>query len=142
MNLVENLLQGEIYSKPDQKIYTTGFEGREVTALPQLLSRLEAILIDIRFAPAGMPLKWSKEYLKLLLKRKYLHVPSLGNRSYKETGKIAIQNLALGIKIITELRVNVLLMCECKQEEFCHRRQIKEKLKVQGVEVEEITNWI
>src|SRR6476661_5630923 len=113
MKLVENLLQGEVYSKPDQKIYTTGFEGREVTALPLLLDRLEAILVDIRFTPAGMPLKWSKEYLKLLLKNKYLHIPNLGNRSYKEPRKIAIQNLALGIKIITELRVNVMLMCEC-----------------------------
>jgi uncharacterized protein (DUF488 family) len=64
----------------------------------------------------------------------------LGNRS-KEAGKISIQNLALGIKIIFELKINVLLMCKCESEDLCHRRVIKDKLKVQGIEVEELRDW-
>src|SRR5205085_12615221 len=104
MNLISNLLKDDLDAKLVQQIYTTGCEGKEVVNLPLILKNFGAILIDIRFAPGNSPLKWSKEYLKLLLKNKYLHVPNLGNRSNKE-GKIAIQNLALGIKIITELRV-------------------------------------
>jgi uncharacterized protein (DUF488 family) len=138
MDLVANLFKADVKPSSIQRIYTTSLVGREVTELPDLLKALEAVLIDIRFAPEKMPLKWSKEYFKLLLKNKYLHVPSLGNRASKESGKISIQNLNLGIKIITELRINVLLMCSCEREEICHRRKIRERLKEQGIQTQEL----
>ena len=122
--------------------YTTGFADKDFTLLPELLNFLDAILIDIRFAPAtDKRIEWRKDYLRLLLKDKYLHVPHLGYRSSKQTGKHSIQNLNLGIKIITELKTNLLLICECQRKEECHRSLISEKLKEQGVETEEITDW-
>ena len=141
MDLVKNLLESESAPGNLQRIYTTGYRGREVTDLPDLLRGLEAILIDIRFAPESKPIEWSKDYLKLLLKNKYLHVPSLGNRPGKDEGRISIQNLALGIKIITDLKLNVLLMCACESEEICHRRKISEALKGREIETQEIVNW-
>ena len=141
MNLVSNLLQTDVASPAGQKIYLTGYSGKEVTDLPKLLAALDAILIDIRFVPPDKSLRWSKDYLKLLLRNKYLHVPHLGNRTIRQDGKISIQNISLGIRVITELKVNVLLMCECAKEENCHRRLIRQKLKEQGIEAEELMDW-
>ena len=140
MDLIGSLLETEPAKQTKQKIYTTGFGSREVTDLPKLLESLNAILIDIRFIPEVKPIQWSKEYLKLLLKNKYLHVPSLGDRKSKE-GRMVIQNLSLGIKIITELKANLLLVCRCERKENCHRGKIIEELKEQGIDAEEIRGW-
>ena len=123
-------------------IYTTGYAGQEVTLLPGLLDYLDAQLIDIRFAPTGgSQIQWRKDYLRLLLKDRYRHVPHLGNRPSEITNKSAIQNLSLGIKIITEMRANLLLMCECPKEAECHRSTISRSLKKQGFDTQEIFDW-
>ena len=130
--------------KLQQKIYTTHAGGKDVTQLPNLLVGLEAILIDIRFAPPVQPIKWSRDYLKALLKKKYLHVPTLGDRADAErrlSGKSSIHNLGLGIKIITELRINLVLFCSCENELTCHRRAISKELNKQGREVSDLLDW-
>ena len=124
-----------------QKIYATHAAGKEVSLLPQVLSELDAILVDIRFAPPAQPLKWSKNYLKLLLGKKYLHVPALGDRATEKATNPSIQNLALGIKIITELKVNLLLFCSCENQSNCHRRAVRREIVKQGGEVAEIADW-
>ena len=123
-------------------IYTTGYAGQEVTLLPDLLDFLDARLIDIRFNPsvAGQ-IQWRKDYLRLLVGDRYRHVPHLGNRQTKETGQSSIQNLALGIRIITEMRANLLLMCECRRVEECHRAIISGSLQKHGFETQEIADW-
>jgi hypothetical protein len=142
MDSSRNLLQSDPTPVSEQqRIYTTGYEGREVTDLPALLTRLDAILIDIRFAPSDRPIQWRKDYLKLLLKQRYLHVPLLGNRPQSEPGKFALHNPVLGIKIITRLEANILLMCVCKRAEQCHRLEISNKLKNQRIYTEEINSW-
>lgn len=123
-------------------IYTTGFADKDFTLLPDLVDFLDAVLIDVRFAPtAGKQIQWGKDYLRLLLRDRYRHVPHLGNRLSKESGKPSIQNLSLGIKIITELRANLLLMCECPRIEECHRLIISGSLKKEGFDTEEISDW-
>ena len=123
-------------------IYTTGFAGKDFTLLPKLLDFLDAVLIDIRFSPiSDKQIQWRKDYLRLLLKDRYLHVPHLGNRISKESGKQSIQNLSLGIKIITELKANLLLMCECRRIEECHRAIISQSLMKRGFDTEEISDW-
>jgi uncharacterized protein (DUF488 family) len=123
-------------------IFTTGFADKDFTLLPDLLDFLDAVLIDVRFAPTnGKQIQWRKDYLRLLLKDRYLHVPHLGNRLSKESGVPSIQNLSLGIKIITELRSNLLLMCECPGIKECHRMIISQNLKKQGFDTEEISDW-
>lgn len=121
-------------------IYTTGFGGQNIEELKPLLERLDARLIDIRFAPAAQPLKWSKGYLRLLLKRSYLHVPALGNRPFKP-GISAVQNLTLGLKILDEQDCNILLLCECKMFDNCHRKIISQALAGLGKETIEIDDW-
>jgi hypothetical protein len=123
-------------------IYTTGYAGQDVALLPDLLYFLDADLIDIRFAPTGdRQIQWRKDYLRLLLKDRYRHIPHLGNRFLKDSNQLSIQNLALGIKIITQMGANLLLMCECRKVEDCHRAIISQYLKKQGFETQEITDW-
>lgn len=122
------------------KIYTTGYTGQSVADLPALLDKHDAVLADIRFAPHSRHLEWRKNYLTLLLKRRYRHVPSLGNRQYKEGG-IQIHNLELGLRLIESWNENVVLMCACAELENCHRRVVKSELEKRGFEVEEITDW-
>ena len=122
------------------KIYTTGYTGKNVAELPELLDSLDAVLADIRFAPHSRHLEWRKNYLTLLLKHLYHHVPQLGNRKYKEGG-IQIHNLELGIRLIRSWDRNVILMCACAELEICHRNVVKIEFEKRGFEVEEITHW-
>ncbi len=123
-------------------IYTTGFADQDFTLLPDLLDFLDARLIDIRFAPMNdSRIQWRKDYLRLLLKDRYRHVPHLGNRPAGNAGADSIHNLPLGIRIITGLRANLLLMCECATEETCHRMIISRSLAAQGFDTQEISDW-
>jgi len=123
-----------------QKIFTTGYTAKDINDLRPLLDALDALLIDIRFAPYSQVLHWRQIYLKVLLGSKYLHIPNLGNRTFKED-KITIQNLRLGLETIFSLNKNVLLMCACETVENCHRRVIIAELEKQGIETFEILNW-
>jgi hypothetical protein len=122
------------------RVYTTGYTGKAVEQLPALLDHYEAVLADIRFAPVSRHLEWRQTYLKLLLKNRYRHVASLGNRLYK-TGGIQIHNLELGLRTIESWQENVILLCACAELENCHRRVVKAELERRAVPVEEITDW-
>lgn len=122
------------------KIYTTGYTGKNVADLPALLEKLDAVLADVRFAPYSKHLEWRRDYLKLLLKNKYRHVAAFGNRTYKEN-KITIHNFQMGLKIIESWNEKVVLMCACEKLENCHRAVLTEELRKKGFDVEEIENW-
>lgn len=124
----------------NKKIYTTGYTGREIEYLKPLLEKLEAMLIDIRFAPYSRVMHWRKVYLKTLLGKRYRHVPNLGNRTFREK-KITIQNLDLGLQTVLSLPQNVVLMCACPDMENCHRRLIAGELSERGFKVFEIGSW-
>lgn len=123
------------------KIFTTGYTGQRHESLPALLDFHEAVLADIRFGPSSRHLQWTKNYLELLLKNRYIHVPALGNRNYKTGGAIQIHNLELGIRLIESWHTNVILMCACAELENCHRRVVKNELETRGYEITEIKNW-
>ncbi len=123
-----------------QKIFTTGYTAKDINDLRPMLDALNAVLVDIRFAPYSQVLHWRQIYLKVLLGSKYLHIPNLGNRTFKEE-KITIQNLGLGLETVFSLNKNVLLMCVCETAEKCHRRVITAELNKRGIETEEISNW-
>ncbi len=141
MNLSAKYLREKPEQLYKQRVFTTGYTDRDVRRLPDLLRALNAVLVDVRFNPTDGKPQWGKDYLKLLLKDKYRHVPSLGNRAKVGAAQTSIQNLNLGIRIITELKVNLLLMCGCRSEKDCHRRLIAQKLREDGIEVREIVDW-
>lgn len=121
-------------------IYTTGYTEKDVADLPNLLESLDAILVDIRFSPNSRQLVWTKDYLSLLLKRRYRHIPQLGNRAFRE-GKIQIQNLELGIRLLSDFEYNAVLLCACKNLRECHRFVVMNELIKRGFEVQEIESW-
>ena len=122
------------------KFYTTGYTGKNVLDLTDLLTALDAILVDVRYSPNSRSIVWRKDYLKLLLKEKYRHVVQLGNRSFREN-KITIQNLELGIKTAASFGINIILMCGCEDLRRCHRFIIASELRQKGYEVEELESW-
>lgn len=122
------------------KIYTTGYSGKNVADLPVLLENLNAVLVDIRFTPQSQHLEWRRDYLKLLLKNKYRHVSAFGNRSEKDD-KITIHNFNLGLKVIESWNENVVLICACEILEDCHRFVLMNELRKRDFEVEEVRNW-
>jgi uncharacterized protein (DUF488 family) len=121
-------------------IYTTGYTSKDINDLKPMLSALDAVLGDVRFAPTSQILHWRQMYLKVLLGRKYLHIPNLGNRTYKED-KITIQNLQLGVETVLNLDSNVVLMCACEKVENCHRRIIIEEFRKRNIETIELQTW-
>lgn len=123
------------------RIFATGYTGKDINDLKPLVMRLNSILVDIRFAPYSELMFWRRVYLKTLLGNKYLHIVNLGNRSFKEHEKISIQNLNLGLETLLSLNANLILFCVCAEAEKCHRRIIAEELKRRGIETTEITDW-
>ena len=124
-----------------KNFYTTGYTGQRVEQLPALLDFYDAVLVDIRFAPHSRHLQWTRNYLALMLKDRYRHVPALGNRNYKTHDSIQIHNLEIGIRLLQSWESNVILMCACEKLENCHRRVVKAELERRGHEVEELTTW-
>jgi uncharacterized protein (DUF488 family) len=123
-----------------QKIFTTGYTGKDINDLRPMLEDLGAILIDVRFAPYSRIMHWQKVYLKALLGNKYRHVPNLGNRTFKEN-KVTIQNLQLGLETVLSLNENAVLMCACEKVGDCHRRLIIAELNQREIETEEVLTW-
>lgn len=122
------------------QIYSTGYTGKDINELKPMLSALDAVLADVRFSPTSQVMHWRQIYLKTLLKHRYLHIPNLGNRTFKEN-TITIQNLKLGIETLLKLDKNAMLFCACENVENCHRRLIIEELHKQKVEVIELKTW-
>lgn len=85
-------------------------------------------------------MRWRRVYLQALLRDKYHHVMQLGNRTFREN-KITIQNVELGIKILTGLDADAILLCSCKELKQCHRFVVMEELRRRGFEVKELENW-
>jgi uncharacterized protein (DUF488 family) len=123
------------------RIFATGYAEQDINNLKPLVEGLDTILVDIRFAPYSKEMFWRKVFLKTLLGDKYLHIANLGNRSFKESDKCAIQNLQLGIETLLGLNMDSILFCVCSARENCHRRVIAEELQKRGIEIIEIPDW-
>jgi uncharacterized protein (DUF488 family) len=130
----------ETVPQPKTKFYTTGYANRDINDLKPLLDALDAVLVDVRFFPISIIMRWRQVYLKTLLREKYHHVAQLGSRSFRE-GKAQIQNLDLGLKILVSFNANAILMCECADPKKCHRIIIAQELRRKGFEAVELENW-
>ncbi len=120
-------------------VYTLGASGRTPEELRPLLRERDALLLDIRLSPRSrwVPV-WNKSNLASLLGDDYRHVPELGNVNYKGDGPIQIADYPAGRAIIEGLSRPVVLLCQCKDYDRCHRKTVAELLRADGFGVEEL----
>lgn len=123
------------------KFFTIGYNGRNVAEIVEFLDKHSAVLADIRSVKTTGDLEWSRDYLSLMLKKRYRHVGALGDRNFGKPGaEIQIQNLSAGIRFIELWETNVIFLCACEDYQTCHRRIIAEELAKRGHSVEELTS--
>lgn len=97
------------------KIYTIGYTGRKPQEIKEIVERLDAILLDIRFAPRSRVPRWAKKNLITLIgEDRYQHLKALGNVNYKSGGPIQFVDFEAGRAAIEASDKPVVLMCGCK----------------------------
>jgi uncharacterized protein (DUF488 family) len=112
-------------------LYTLGYSGWTPEAIQEAAQSLNAVVCDIRYAPASRHPQWRKHQLVQLLGSRYQHVQALGNRNYKSGGPVALTDYDTGKQVIAEILAtgqSVILMCACKNLVHCHRRTAAEQL--------------
>ena len=108
-------------------LYTFGYNGRQPEELLVLVGQLGAVVAGIRFSLCSRVPAWSGGRLARLLGDRYLHLPALGNRNYKERS-IELVDVERGTAQVGELLAvqPVILLCVCADVERCHRRLVAE----------------
>jgi hypothetical protein len=113
-------------------IYTVGYTGLPVEQLAQLVLRQQALLCDIRSSPHSRNPAYTQVALQARFRRRYRHVPALGNRHYRDKSRpIAIVDYHTGLQAIAELLQDwpaVILLCACADVQTCHRKGVGEQL--------------
>ena len=119
-------------------VYTAGYQGRTPDELQRIAERLDATVIDIRFAPFSRNPVWARDGLRNVLGNRYRHVHDLGNRNYRDTSlPIEILNLESGAQQIqNDRRQSVILLCVCKHFHTCHRKVVVDSLNIKSQELE------
>lgn len=112
------------------KIYTWGYQGKQMGELVGLVNKLGAVPADIRYSPFSRNVTWNKAELQLTFGDKYHWIRALGNVNYKGDGPITIANWDVGTTAVGKLlEVSpVILICVCKDVEHCHRKVVGEGL--------------
>lgn len=120
----------------------TGYTGRTPQDLLTLAEERNALLIDIRLSAASRVPVWRLSEMQEFFKRRYVHLPALGNLNYKsgDPDRIVIKDFALGLSRLRNLLKshNLILLCVCRSAESCHRMVIKQKLAQYDLIAEEI----
>lgn len=126
-------------------IYTIGYSGMPAPRLQQIVTALNAILVDVRFRAASRIATWNKGALVKQFGDKYIHLPQLGNSLYREGG-MQIADYEAGLAAISVIMVTlekpVVLMCACASPVECHRTHLADLLRTDGYEVAELTSTL
>lgn len=124
------------------KVYTVGYAHWTANALQKRVQELNALLLDIRYAPRSRRSEWSGEALTERFGDGYVPFRYWGNENYNNGGpiKISPRRFQDGLIILRALPDRpVVLMCGCADYRTCHRRVVAERLQAEGYEVEELT---
>jgi len=117
-------------------LYTFGYRGYSTDDLQDHLNNIDSlhsVVVDIRYVPYSkmMPF-WSKENLQEKFGDKYFHIKALGNKNYKEKGKIEILDLESGIEkliFMMGLGFKCLILCACEDVLKCHRKFVSDEIQ-------------
>lgn len=121
-------------------LYTLGYAGRSPVQVLELVTALDAIVVDIRYHPHSGHAGWGRRSLECRFGERYLWVGELGNRSHRQ-GVIEIPDLAGGVAIVVDLLTSssVVLMCSCRGFDNCHRRPVAKNFTRLGYSYEELS---
>ncbi len=125
-------------------IFKLGYSGWTPEALAHILNLYDARLVDVRANPRSRVPHWNGEALRRRLgNHRYMHVQSLGNANYKQAdAPIQLINPALAATILRPVleKMNIVLMCGCKDGRDCHRTPaaayLAERFGAEVVEIE------
>jgi len=125
-----------------QQIFTWGYYGQQVSDAESLMTKHNAILVDIRLKPfSRFDPQWNQKQLEKRLGGRYVHLPEWGNLNYKgQLGQgIMLADFGAGLAKLCALpATGVILMCVCKYGHKCHRATVADLLKGAGYEVTEL----
>ena len=120
------------------KLYTIGYGAlRSNVQLAEIVDRLDAYLVDVRFSPMSRNPHWTKPALLSLFGDRYVACRELGNENFRG-GAIKLSDPPAAIARLRPLLAErpLVLMCACREVAVCHRQPAAELLaKEFGVEV-------
>lgn len=120
-------------------LYTLGYARWTVPALASELTRLGALLADVRISPRSRRPEWNGPTLHAALGAAYARIPDLGNPNAFNGGPLALHRPERGLSRLLDLLQHqpVVVMCQCADWRTCHRRLIAEALdeRVPGLSV-------
>jgi len=108
-------------------IYTFGCGTRRLEELAGEVKRLRATIVDIRLAP-GADRQWGRQNLQRTFGPRYVWIRELGRRGGKGTGLVDTERGARRLGEISADGTAVVLLCDCKKLETCHRLEIADRL--------------
>ena len=123
------------------KLFPFGYSNlNSITFLEYLMGNENALLVDSRYSPKSRLPEWRREALHKLYKDRYRFGGELlGNKTFKDKGNITIAYADEGVeKLVGYLTSgkDVVLLCQCKDYDICHRKVIVDLVTVQLPEAE------
>lgn len=112
------------------QIYTLGYSGWRIEDIEAEITRLDALLADVRMVPRSRVVQWNGAALARRLGDRYVWLREFGNRDYKGS-TIDIVDFAAGeekLKKFDSRFGSVILLCGCREVAVCHRKVLAEWL--------------
>lgn len=122
-------------------LYTWGYGNHGLSALEDLVQRLDATVVDIRFSPRSRREDWNQLTLHARFRHHYRWISALGNRNYHQPGAVEIVDLEAGLDLLAPLLQDgsVILLCGCGDPTHCHRSVVAEAARQRfGVAVQHL----
>lgn len=113
-----------------KKFYGAGYSGHTPEQLLRVAQVLNATVIDIRMSAGSKNPAWGKWNLAKVLSGRYVHIPQLGNVNYKTPDTlIEIKDMDAGLALVgMDRRDVVILLCGCRDSEWCHRTVVLDEI--------------
>jgi len=110
-------------------IYTLGYSGWTVEQVVDVVNRLGALLVDVRYRRSSRRPGFGGRQLAERLGGSYCWIRQWGNKNYR-SGPVELVDFEAGVRLLAEQVAGrpVILMCACADVERCHRKVVAERL--------------
>jgi uncharacterized protein (DUF488 family) len=108
----------------ERTVYLAGYSRQRPETLLDIAERLNATVLDVRLVPRSRQPGWSKKRLAELLGPRYVHARGFGNLRYQDGGPAELADPEAGLAIYDQIEGALILLCQCRRSEDCHRRDV------------------